>query len=62
LATAYGFSDATGERVVEDGPDGRWSRPPEAVDPLDRPILYCLGSPCLFGIVERRDFGVRDTF
>jgi CubicO group peptidase (beta-lactamase class C family) len=28
LATAYGFSDATGERVVEDGPDGRWSRPP----------------------------------
>jgi len=28
LATAYKFDAATGELVVEDGPDGRWSRPP----------------------------------
>jgi CubicO group peptidase (beta-lactamase class C family) len=28
LATAYVRDDATGEVVVEDGPDGRWSRPP----------------------------------
>ncbi|MFC4530520.1 serine hydrolase domain-containing protein [Sphaerisporangium dianthi] len=28
LATAYELDAATGERVVEDGPDGRWSRPP----------------------------------
>jgi CubicO group peptidase (beta-lactamase class C family) len=28
LATAYQRDDATGEVVVEDGPDGRWSRPP----------------------------------
>jgi CubicO group peptidase (beta-lactamase class C family) len=29
LATAYQRDDATGEIVVEDGPDGYWSRPPE---------------------------------
>ena len=28
LATAYQRDDATGEIVVEDGPDGYWSRPP----------------------------------
>jgi CubicO group peptidase (beta-lactamase class C family) len=28
LATAYARDDATGRVVVEDGPDGRWSRPP----------------------------------
>jgi CubicO group peptidase (beta-lactamase class C family) len=28
LATAYQRDDATGELVVDDGPDGRWSRPP----------------------------------
>jgi CubicO group peptidase (beta-lactamase class C family) len=28
LATAYKFDAATGELVVEDGPNGRWSRPP----------------------------------
>jgi CubicO group peptidase (beta-lactamase class C family) len=28
LATAYQRGDAAGEIVVEDGPDGRWSRPP----------------------------------
>ncbi len=28
LATAYERDDATGELVVEDGPDGYWSRPP----------------------------------
>jgi CubicO group peptidase (beta-lactamase class C family) len=28
LATAYKCDEATGELVVEDGPDGRWSRPP----------------------------------
>jgi CubicO group peptidase (beta-lactamase class C family) len=28
LATAYAHDDATGGLVVEDGPDGRWSRPP----------------------------------
>ncbi len=28
LATAYKRDDATGTLVVEDGPDGRWSRPP----------------------------------
>jgi CubicO group peptidase (beta-lactamase class C family) len=28
LATAYQRDDATGEVVVEDGPDGCWSRPP----------------------------------
>jgi CubicO group peptidase (beta-lactamase class C family) len=28
LATAYARDDATGELVVEDGPDGYWSRPP----------------------------------
>jgi CubicO group peptidase (beta-lactamase class C family) len=28
LATAYELDDATGELVVEDGPDGYWSRPP----------------------------------
>jgi CubicO group peptidase (beta-lactamase class C family) len=28
LATAYARDDATGGRVVDDGPDGRWSRPP----------------------------------
>jgi CubicO group peptidase (beta-lactamase class C family) len=28
LATAYELDHATGEVVVEDGPDGQWSRPP----------------------------------
>jgi CubicO group peptidase (beta-lactamase class C family) len=28
LATAYERDDATGEIVIEDGPDGYWSRPP----------------------------------
>ena len=28
LATAYAGDDATGTLVVEDGPDGNWSRPP----------------------------------
>src|SRR2546423_4675763 len=28
LATAYERDNAAGEPVVEDGPDGRWSRPP----------------------------------
>jgi len=28
LATAYQRDDATGEVVVEDGPEGQWSRPP----------------------------------
>jgi len=28
LATAYESDDATGELVIEDGPDGYWSRPP----------------------------------
>lgn len=28
LATAYERDEATGEIVVEDGPDGKWSRPP----------------------------------
>jgi CubicO group peptidase (beta-lactamase class C family) len=28
LATAYQRDDATGEVVIEDGPDGYWSRPP----------------------------------
>ena len=28
FATAYGLSDGAGELVVEDGPDGQWSRPP----------------------------------
>jgi CubicO group peptidase (beta-lactamase class C family) len=28
LATAYGSRDVDGAPVVEDGPDGRWSRPP----------------------------------
>lgn len=28
LATAYASDDATGRVVVDDGPDGRWSRPP----------------------------------
>jgi CubicO group peptidase (beta-lactamase class C family) len=28
LATAYAYDDATGTLVVEDDPDGRWSRPP----------------------------------
>jgi CubicO group peptidase (beta-lactamase class C family) len=32
LATAYQFDDATGEVVVEDGPDGYWSRPPAFED------------------------------
>jgi CubicO group peptidase (beta-lactamase class C family) len=32
LATAYQRDDATGELVVEDGPDGYWSRPPEFED------------------------------
>jgi len=27
LATAYAYDDAAGGLVVEDGPDGRWSRP-----------------------------------
>ena len=28
MATAYQRDDATGELVVEDGPDGYWSKPP----------------------------------
>jgi CubicO group peptidase (beta-lactamase class C family) len=32
LGTAYQLDDATGEIVVEDGPDGYWSRPPEFED------------------------------
>jgi CubicO group peptidase (beta-lactamase class C family) len=32
LATAYQLDDATGELVVEDGPDGYWSRPPAFED------------------------------
>ena len=32
LSTAYQRDDATGELVVEDGPDGYWSRPPEFED------------------------------
>jgi CubicO group peptidase (beta-lactamase class C family) len=32
LATAYQFDDATGEFVIEDGPDGYWSRPPTFED------------------------------
>jgi CubicO group peptidase (beta-lactamase class C family) len=32
LATAYQFDDATGEIVIEDGPDGYWSRPPAFED------------------------------
>ena len=32
LATAYQRDDATGEVVVEDGPDGYWSRPPAFED------------------------------
>jgi CubicO group peptidase (beta-lactamase class C family) len=32
LATAYQRDDATGELVVEDGPDGYWSRPPAFED------------------------------
>jgi CubicO group peptidase (beta-lactamase class C family) len=32
LATAYQRDDATGEVVVEDGPDGYWSRPPTFED------------------------------
>ena len=32
LATAYQRDDATGEVVVEDGPDGCWSRPPAFED------------------------------
>jgi CubicO group peptidase (beta-lactamase class C family) len=32
LATAYQRDDATGEIVVEDGPDGYWSRPPAFED------------------------------
>jgi len=32
LATAYQLDDATGEIVVEDGPDGYWSRPPAFED------------------------------
>lgn len=28
FATAYGIDDTTGELVVEDRPEGRWSRPP----------------------------------
>jgi CubicO group peptidase (beta-lactamase class C family) len=32
LATAYERDDATGEIVVEDGPDGYWSRPPAFED------------------------------
>jgi CubicO group peptidase (beta-lactamase class C family) len=32
LATAYQGDDATGEIVVEDGPDGYWSRPPTFED------------------------------
>jgi CubicO group peptidase (beta-lactamase class C family) len=32
LATAYQRDDATGEVVIEDGPDGYWSRPPTFED------------------------------
>ena len=32
LATAYQRDDATGEVVVQDGPDGYWSRPPAFED------------------------------
>ncbi|MGD0701089.1 MAG: serine hydrolase domain-containing protein [Trebonia sp.] len=32
LATAYQLDDATGELVVEDGPDGYWSQPPAFED------------------------------
>jgi CubicO group peptidase (beta-lactamase class C family) len=32
LSTAYQLDDATGELVVEDGPDGYWSRPPAFED------------------------------
>ena len=32
LATAYQRDDATGELLVEDGPDGYWSRPPAFED------------------------------
>jgi CubicO group peptidase (beta-lactamase class C family) len=32
LSTAYERDDATGEIVVEDGPDGYWSRPPAFED------------------------------
>jgi CubicO group peptidase (beta-lactamase class C family) len=32
LATAYQRDEATGEIVVEDGPDGYWSRPPAFED------------------------------
>jgi CubicO group peptidase (beta-lactamase class C family) len=32
LATAYQRDEATGEIVIEDGPDGYWSRPPEFED------------------------------
>lgn len=32
LATAYQRDDATGEIVIEDGPDGYWSRPPAFED------------------------------
>jgi CubicO group peptidase (beta-lactamase class C family) len=32
LATAYQRDDATGEIVVEDGPEGHWSRPPTFED------------------------------
>ncbi len=32
LATAYQPDDATGEIVIEDGPDGYWSRPPTFED------------------------------
>jgi CubicO group peptidase (beta-lactamase class C family) len=32
LSTAYERDDATGETVVEDGPDGYWSRPPAFED------------------------------
>jgi CubicO group peptidase (beta-lactamase class C family) len=32
LATAYQLDDATGKLVIEDGPDGYWSRPPAFED------------------------------
>ncbi len=32
LATAYALDDATGKLVVDDGPDGSWSRPPTFED------------------------------
>jgi CubicO group peptidase (beta-lactamase class C family) len=32
LATAYQRDEATGEVVIEDGPDGYWSRPPDFED------------------------------